>query len=57
MVKDDGTKKSRIVCNESPRMKGIVTLGKTYAASLDQTCAKISWALNASKKEYSSRSG
>ena len=28
-------------------MKGTVTLGQTYAASLDQTCAKIFWALNA----------
>ena len=30
-------------------MKGTVTLGETYAASLDQTCAKIFWALNAVK--------
>ena len=28
-------------------MKGTVTLGETYAASLDQTCAKIFWAINA----------
>ena len=49
MVKDDGTKKARGVCNGLPRMKGTVTLGQTYAASLDQTCAKIFWALNAVK--------
>ena len=30
-------------------MKGTITLGKTYAASLDKTCAKICWAINASK--------
>ena len=50
MVKDDGTKKARGVYNGSPRMKGTVTLGQTYAASLDQTCAKIFWALNAAKE-------
>ena len=48
LVKECGTKKARGVCNGSPRMKGTVTLGETYAASLDQTCAKIFWALNAS---------
>ena len=35
LVKDDGTKKVRGMCNGSPRMKGTVTLGQTYAASLD----------------------
>ena len=30
-------------------MKGTVTLGEKYAASLDQTCAKIFWVLNAAK--------
>ena len=35
MIKDDGTKKARGVCNGSPRMKGTVTLGQTYAASPD----------------------
>ena len=47
MIKEDGTKKARGVCNGSPQMKGTVTLGQTYTASLDQTCAKIFWALNA----------
>ena len=49
LIKECGTKKARGVCNGSPRMKGTVTLGETYAASLDQTCAKIFWALNAAK--------
>ena len=30
-------------------MKGTVILGETYATSLDQTCAKILWVLNAAK--------
>ena len=47
IVKECGTKKAQGVCNGSPRMKGTVTLGETYAASLDQTCAKIFWAINA----------
>ena len=47
LIKECGTKKARGVCNGSPRMKGTVTLGETYAASLDQTCAKIFWAINA----------
>ena len=49
VVKDDGTKKARAPCNGSPRMQGTVTLGETYAASLDQTAARIFWALSASK--------
>ena len=44
LVKDDGTKKARCVCNGSPKMSGTVTLGETYAASLDQTAARIFWA-------------
>jgi len=43
LVNACGTKKAH---NGSPRMKGTVTLGETYAASLDQACAKIVWALN-----------
>ena len=46
IVKECGTKKARGVCNGSPRMKGTVTMGNTYAASLDQTCAKMFWAIN-----------
>ena len=46
-VKEDGTKKARAPCNGSPRMQGTVTLGQTYAASLDQTASRIFWALSA----------
>ena len=35
VVKEDGTKKARAPCNRSPRMQGTVTLGETYAASLN----------------------
>ncbi len=47
MIKDDGTKKARCVCNGSPKMKGSVTLGDTYAGSLEQTGSRIFWAATA----------
>ena len=47
LIKDDGTKKARCVCNGSKRMQGTVTLAHTYAASLDQTGARIFWAASA----------
>ena len=47
VVKDDGTKKARASCNGSPRMTGTVTLGQTYAASLDHTASRMFWALSA----------
>ena len=40
LIKDDGTKKARCVCNGAPS-RGTVTLGHTYAGSLDQTGARI----------------
>ena len=43
IIKDDKTKKARCVCNGAPS-KGTVTLGPTYAGSLDQTGARIFWA-------------
>jgi dUTP pyrophosphatase len=46
LVKDDGTKKARCVCNGAPS-KGTVTLGPTYAGSLDQTGARIFWSVAA----------
>ena len=46
LVKDDGTKKARCVCNGSPSM-GTVTLGETYAASLEQSAGRIFWAVSA----------
>ena len=47
LVKVDGTKKARCVCNGCARMKGSVTLGYTYAGSLEQTGARIFWATTA----------
>ena len=44
IIKDDGTKKTQCVCNGAPSKKGSVTLGATYAASLEQTGAQIFWA-------------
>ena len=46
LIKLDGlnTKKSRCVCNGSPKFRGTVTLAETYASSLDQTGAKMFWA-------------
>ena len=49
LIKDDGRKKARCVCNGSPKMGGTVTLGETYATSLDQTAARIFWAVSALK--------
>ena len=47
LVKDDGRKKARCVCNGSKRMQGTVTLAETYAASLDQTASRVFWAATA----------
>ena len=49
LVKVDGTKKARCVCNGSKRMRGTVTLAETYAGSLEQTAARIFWAAVALK--------
>jgi hypothetical protein len=43
LIKDDRRKKARCVCNGAP-FKGTVTLGPTYAGSLDQTGNRIFWA-------------
>ena len=47
MIKDCGTKKARCVCNGSPKMKGTVTLGDTYAHALEQTGSRIFWSATA----------
>ena len=47
LIKDDGTKKARCCCNGSAKMRGTVTLAETYAASLEQTGARIFWAATA----------
>jgi dUTP pyrophosphatase len=49
LIKDDGTKKARCVCNGSPKMRGSVTLANTYAGSLEQTGSRIFWAISAMK--------
>jgi hypothetical protein len=40
LIKDSGTKKAPCICNGSAKMKGTVTLGDTYAGSLEQTGSK-----------------
>ena len=47
IIKDDGTKKARCVCNGSPKMRGSVTLAETYAGALEQSAARIFWAASA----------
>lgn len=44
LIKLCGTKKSRCVCNGSPRFRGTVTLAQTYASALDQVGSRIFWA-------------
>ena len=46
-IKMDGTKKARCVCNGSPRQKGSVVLGRTYAAALEQSSSRMFWAHSA----------
>ena len=44
LVKDDGRKKARCVCNRNKNRQGTVTLAETYAASLEQTASRVFWA-------------
>ena len=44
LVKTNGTKKARCVCNGNPKYKGTVTLAHTYAACLAQTGSRLFWA-------------
>jgi hypothetical protein len=41
-LKACGTKKCRMVCNGSPRQKGTVTIGHTYANALDAASERLS---------------
>ena len=50
--KDDGRKKARCVSSRSPSRKGTVTLGHTYASSLDQNGARIFWAAAGLKNHH-----
>lgn len=44
LIKAEGTKKARCVCNGNPRRKGTVTLAYTFAACLEQPGARTFWA-------------
>ena len=48
-LKACGTKKCRMVCNGSPRQKGTVTLGHTYANALDAASERLFWAIVANE--------
>ena len=43
LVKDDGRRKARCVCNGSKNMRGSVTMAETYTSALEQTGAQIFW--------------
>ena len=47
LVKSCGRKKARCVANGAPHLKGSITLANTYAACLEQTGARIFWAIAA----------
>ena len=47
LIKSDGTKKARCVCNGSPSRRGSVTLAHTYNAALDQVGACTFWDITA----------
>jgi len=47
LVKDDGRKKARCVCNGSKNCRGTVTQAETYASSLEQNAARLFWASTA----------
>ena len=48
-VKPDGTLKARCVCNGSKAKTNSITIGHTYAGSLDHTGARLFWATAALK--------
>ena len=47
LIKTDGTKKTRCVCNGRPSRRGLVILVQTYTATLDQAGARTFWAITA----------
>lgn len=49
LVKDDGRKKARCVCNGAKNRRGTVTLAETYASALEQNAARVFWAVTAMK--------
>jgi len=44
LIKSNGSKKARCVCNGSPSYSGSVTMAHTYAEALDQSGARTFWA-------------
>ena len=49
LIKTDGTKKPRCVCNGQPKFKGTVIFGYTFAKMLDQVGSRIFWGTVAAK--------
>ena len=49
VVKDDGRKKARCVCNGKPSNKNTAIFGYTYAKALDQVGSRVFWAAAAAK--------
>ncbi len=49
MVKDDGRKKARCVCNGKPSNKNTAVFGYTFAKMLDHVGSRIFWAAAATK--------
>lgn len=43
MLKDDGTRKARCVCNGARNMRGSITLAETYASALNQDESHLFW--------------
>ena len=49
LVKVNGTKKARCVCNGQPKFKGTVVFGYTFAKMLDHVGSRFFWGMVASK--------
>ena len=49
VIKENGTKKARCVCNGQPKFKGTVIFGYTFAKMLDHVGSRIFWGAVASK--------
>ena len=49
IIKTDGTKKARCVCNGQPKFKGTVIFGYTFAKMLDYIGSRIFWGTVAAK--------
>ena len=49
LVKENGTKKARCICNGQPKFKGTIIFGYTFAKMLDHVGSRIFWGAVASK--------